>query len=79
MSIQRIFFVTLRKIGRTIDYTARLTGYALIYLLIVMSIDGDLNLNYKNEDDKVQIHFSASNIVLLGGEEKQKDQNGSYN
>ncbi len=56
-----------------IDYTARLVGYSIIYILIMMSIDGDLNLNFNNEDDGVYINFTASNTGNIGETNGTKD------
>ncbi len=61
----------IRSINNTfvfIDYIARFLGYSLIYLLIMMSMNGDIQLNYYNQDDKVVINFTATNDTIIGKE-----------
>ncbi len=52
---------SMKNVFVFIDYVARLLGYGIIYLLIVMSLNGDLHFNYYNQDDRVVINFTAAN------------------
>jgi len=52
---------SLQNLFIFIDYIARFLGYAIIYILIASTMNGDLHFNYYNQDDKVVINFTAEN------------------
>jgi len=70
---------SLKNLFIFVDYIARIIGYGIIYILIARSMNGDIQLNYYNQDGKVQIHFTSSNVAIIGGEfEKgRKETNGT--
>ncbi len=61
---------SLKNLFIFIDYIARIIGYGVIYILIARSMNGDIQLNYYNQDGKVIINFTASNDTVIGREKE---------
>ncbi len=61
---------SLKNLFVFIDYIARIIGYGVIYILIARSMNGDIQLNYYNQDGKVIINFTATNDTIIGKEKE---------